>query len=269
MADSISARKKTRRAGPDRIRISVIGNRLDAISKEIGQTMLRTSRSPIFSEARDFVTAIFDSKARLVAQTAYIPVLMGALPYALRSIAATFAGDVHDGDVFILNDPYRGNNHPPDITIAKPVFHAGTLAFWSVSKGHHADVGGGGVAGYNPTARVVWEEGIRIPPAKLYQRGVPNRSLWDTILLNVHLPFLVEGDLQCQVGAVTIGERSLKSLLSKYGRPTLESARTTPLRRNFSSTGRRRSPWWCASCNCSIAVPSATPVAGTSNRSTN
>ena len=123
MADGISSRKKSRRAGPDRIRISVIGNRLDAISKEIGQTMLRTSRSPIFSEARDFVTAIFDSKSRLVAQTAYIPVLMGALPYALRSIATTFAGDVHDGDIFILNDPYRGNNHPPDITIAKPVFH--------------------------------------------------------------------------------------------------------------------------------------------------
>ena len=224
MADGISSRKKSRRAGPDRIRISVIGNRLDAISKEIGQTMLRTSRSPIFSEARDFVTAIFDSKSRLVAQTAYIPVLMGALPYALRSIATTFAGDVHDGDIFILNDPYRGNNHPPDITIAKPVFHAGKLAFWSVSKGHHADVGGGGVAGYNPAARVVWEEGIRIPPAKLYMRGVPNRALWDTILLNVHLPFLVEGDLQCQVGAVTIGERSLKSLLAKYGRPTLESA---------------------------------------------
>ena len=155
----------------DQIKVTVIGNRLDAISKEIGQTMLRTSRSPIFSEARDFVTAIFDAQQRLVAQTAYIPVLMGALPYALRSIAGTFAGDVEDGDIFILNDPYRGNNHPPDITIAKPVFHGGKLAFWSVSKGHHADVGGGGVAGYNPGAKVVWEEGIRIPPAKLYMKG--------------------------------------------------------------------------------------------------
>jgi len=215
---------KTRGPKLDQIKVSVIGNRLDAISKEIGQTMLRTSRSPIFSEARDFVTAIFDSQTRLVAQTAYIPVLMGALPYALRSIAQTFAGDIEDGDIFILNDPYRGNNHPPDITIAKPVFHGGRLAFWSVSKGHHADVGGGGVAGYNPAAKVVWEEGIRIPPAKLYMRGKPNKALWDTILLNVHLPFLVEGDLQCQVGAVTIGERSLKSLLDKYGLPTLNAA---------------------------------------------
>jgi N-methylhydantoinase B len=204
--------RRSQGAAPDQIKVSVIGNRLDAISREIGQTMLRTSRSPIFSEARDFVTAIFDAQTRLVAQTAYIPVLMGALPYALRSIAKTFEGDVDDGDIFILNDPYRGNNHPPDITIAKPVFHGGKIAFWAVSKGHHADVGGGGVAGYNPGAKVIWEEGIRIPPAKLYIAGKANKALWDTILLNVHLPFLVEGDLQCQVGAVTIGERSLKTL---------------------------------------------------------
>ncbi len=208
----------------DRIQVSVIGNRLDAISKEIGQTMLRTSRSPIFSEARDFVTAIFDSRLQLVAQTAYIPVIMGALTYAIRSIAETFDGDIDPGDVFILNDPYRGNNHPPDINIVKPVFHEGEVAFWAVSKGHHADVGGSGVAGYNPGATSVWDECIRIPPAKLYIAGKSNRALWDTILLNVHLPFIVEGDLHCQVGACTIGERSLHSLLEKYDRAVLEDA---------------------------------------------
>lgn len=208
----------------DPIRVSVIDNRLDAISKEIGLTMLRTSRSPIFSEARDFVTGIFDRELRLVAQTAYIPVLMGALPYAVRSIAATFAGDINAGDVFILNDPYRGNNHPPDITIAKPVFFKGKVEFWSVCKGHHADVGGGGVAGYNPGARSIWEECIRIPPAKLYSAGKVNKALLDTILLNVHLPFLVEGDLHCQVGAVTIGARNLTTLLEKYGPNTLHAA---------------------------------------------
>lgn len=208
----------------DPILVSVIGNRFDAISKEIGQTMLRTSRSPIFSEARDFVTAIFDRDNRLVAQTAYIPVLMGALPYAVRSIASTFEGDVDEGDVFILNDPYRGNNHPPDITILKPVFADGEFLFWSISKGHHADVGGAGVAGYNPGALSVWEECVRIPPAKLYVRGEPNRALWDMILINVRLPFLVEGDLHCQVGAVNIGERSLHKLIAKYGKETLFGA---------------------------------------------
>lgn len=212
------------KADVDPIKVSVIGNRLDAISKEIGQTMLRTSRSPIFSEARDFVTAIFDDELRLVAQTAYIPVLMGALPYALRSIARTYEGDVRDGDVFILNDPYRGNNHPPDITIAKPVFWRGALIFWSVAKGHHADVGGRGVAGYNPGATSIYDECIRIPPAKLYIEGRPNRALLDVILANVHLPFLVEGDLHCQVGAATIGSRSLVALADKYGAEVLKSA---------------------------------------------
>jgi N-methylhydantoinase B len=208
----------------DTILVSVIGNRLDAVSKEIGQTMLRTSRSPIFSEARDFVTAIFDNQQRLVAQTAYIPILMGALPYAMRSIAQHFLGDIDEGDVFILNDPYRGNNHPPDITVVKPVFYDGEMRFWSVSKGHHADVGGAGVAGYNPGAHTIWEECVRIPPAKLYIKGKPNKALWDMILINVHLPFLVEGDLHCQVGACNIGERSLLKLLDKYGPNVLESA---------------------------------------------
>jgi N-methylhydantoinase B len=223
------AAKKTAKSGNGRhqvdpIKVSVIDNRLDAISREVGLSMLRTSRSPIFSEARDFVTGIFDRELRLVAQTAYIPVLMGALPYAVRSIAGAFAGDIHDGDVFILNDPYRGNNHPPDITIAKPVFHKGKVEFWSVSKGHHADVGGSGVVGYNPGARSIWEECIRIPPSKLYAAGKLNRALMDTILINVHLPFLVEGDLHCQVGAVTIGERNLKTLIEKYGPDTLHAA---------------------------------------------
>jgi len=211
-------------ASADPIRVAVIENRLDAISREIGQTMLRTSRSPIFSEARDFVTGIFDRHLNLVAQTAYIPVLMGALPYALKGIVAAFEDDIAEGDIFILNDPYRGNNHPPDITIAKPVFHATEIVFWSVCKGHHADVGGGGVAGYNPGARSVWEECIRIPPAKLYEAGRLNRALLDTILLNVHIPFLVEGDLNCQVGAVTIGERNLAALVEKYGVALLDDA---------------------------------------------
>ncbi len=208
----------------DPIKVSVIGNRLDAISKEIGQTMLRTSRSPIFSEARDFVTGVFDHKLRLVAQTAYIPVLMGALPYAVSSIANAFEGDIEEGDIFILNDPYHGNNHPPDITIAKPVFFQNKIRFWSVCKGHHADVGGGGVAGYNPGARSIWEECIRIPPAKLYAAGKLNKALLDTILLNVHLPFLVEGDLHCEVGACTRGERSLILLLEKYGTVMVDAA---------------------------------------------
>ena len=154
----------------DPILISVIANRLDSITKEMGQTMLRTSRSPIFSEARDFVTAIYDRHLRLVAQTAYIPILLAATPWAVRSIAETYADDTREGDVFILNDPYRGNNHSPDFTIAKPVHIDGELRFWAVTKGHQADTGGGGAAGYHPEARDVWDEGLRIPPPNSMSR---------------------------------------------------------------------------------------------------
>lgn len=208
----------------DPILVSVIANRLDAITKEIGTTMLRTSRSPIFSEARDFVTAIFDHKLRWIAQTGYIPVIAGTTSFSQRAIAAAFEGDINEGDVFVLNDPYSGNNQPPDITVTKPVFWKGELKFWAMAKGHHADAGGGGVAGYNPQAKDIWEDCLRIPPAKLYDRGKPNQQVWKFILYNVRIPFLVEGDLHCQVGAATVGERALLALLDKYGSDTLEAA---------------------------------------------
>jgi len=205
------------------ILLSVIFNRLNSITKEMGQTMLRTSRSPIFSEARDFVTAIYDRQLRLVAQTAYIPVLLAATPWAVRSIAETYAGDIHPGDVFILNDPYRGNNHLPDFTVTRPVFVDGELCFWSVTKGHQADTGGGGAAGYHPAGRDVWDEGLRIPPAKLYERGTVNRGMWELILSNVRLRFLVEGDLHCLIGAATLGERHVAALVEKYTITTIDA----------------------------------------------
>lgn len=208
----------------DPILVSVLDNRFYAICAEIGQTMLRTSRSPIFSEARDFVSAVFDRHGRLVAQKDYIPVLSGAAPFAMKAIMEHFRGRVHEGDVYCLNDPYRGNNHPPDITVVKPVFHEGGLVFWAMAKGHHADVGGGGVGGYNPAATDAWTDAMRIPPVKLYDRGIKQQDVWDLILLNVHIPYIVEGDLLCQIGACTIGERSLLRLIDKYGTETLEVA---------------------------------------------
>ena len=142
----------------DPVDVAIISARLSSICKEMGETMLRTSRSPIFSEARDFTTAIFDNNAELVAQTIYIPDIAASTPFTARAIAERFAGDIHEGDLFVLNDPYRGNNHPPDLNVMKPVFRDGQLRYWLLSKGHHADMGGGGVVGYNPQARDAWEE---------------------------------------------------------------------------------------------------------------
>ena len=178
----------------DPVLVSIIHNCLDGIAEEMGQTMLRTSRSPIFSEARDFATAILDHKLRLVAQKPYIGVLMGVAPFALRTIAKVFEGNINEGDVFLVNDPYKGgNNHLPDFTTAKPVFDHGTLSFWSVTKGHLADIGGIGAAGYNPLAANICEEGIRVPPVKLYDRGSFQSSTWEMIIANVRQNQLVEG----------------------------------------------------------------------------
>ena len=154
----------------DPVTAAIVANRLQAIAEHMADTMLRTSRSPIF-QIRDFVTGIFTADGRWVATKDWIPVLAGSLPSALDAIRERFDGEVVDGDVYILNDPYHGNNHPPDITIARPVFYDGELVFWSVSKGHHADVGGGGVLGYNPYATDCWEDALRIPPVRLYDAG--------------------------------------------------------------------------------------------------
>ncbi|MGH7875368.1 MAG: hydantoinase B/oxoprolinase family protein, partial [Candidatus Binatia bacterium] len=179
----------------------------------------------IFSESRDFVTAVFDAQGRLVAQTSYIPVLLGAVPFALEAIRNKFSvEELHPGDVVVANDPYQGNSHLPDVTIARPVFYQGRLVFWAVTKGHQADLGGAGVAGYNPLAKSVWEEGMRLPPVKLYAKGEYQQDIWDLILLNVKSRDLVDGDLHCQIGATARGEEALTDLLDRHGVAGAEAA---------------------------------------------
>jgi N-methylhydantoinase B len=203
--------------------VAIVANRLQAIAEHMAESMLRTSRSPVF-QMRDFVTGIFTADGRWVATRDWIPVLAGSMPRALEAIVERFDGEVHDGDIYVLNDPYHGNNHPPDITIVRTFFHDGALAFWAMSKGHHADVGGGGVMGYNPEAVDVWDDALRIPPVRLYDRGVPQRDVWDLILLNVRLRDFVEGDLHCQIGAVTVGAEDLLAMIDKFGLAELNVA---------------------------------------------
>lgn len=209
----------------DPILVPVIENALNSVCQQMGEAMMRTSRSAIFAEAHDFVTAIYDRNLRLIAEQEYIPSLVAATPPAMQALVNKFKGDIHPGDVFISNDPYEGNcNHPPDIQITRPVFWNDEIVFWTLAKGHQADTGGAGVCGYNPKARDCWEDAIRIPISKVYDKGVYNRDLWDMILLNLHVPFLVEGDLHCEVGATKIGENLLYDLINKYGMDVLDEA---------------------------------------------
>ncbi|MBW2368664.1 MAG: hydantoinase B/oxoprolinase family protein [Deltaproteobacteria bacterium] len=209
----------------DPILRSVLANRFEAVCSEMGETMMRTSHSPIFSEARDFVTGIFDAEGRMIAQRPYIAVLAGALPYCMKSIIDYYGDDVHEGDVILTNDPYLGgNNHMPDFTVVRPIFSGDRIVFWAAAKGHMADTGATGCCGYNPEADSIWQEGIRIPPSKLYNKGRYNKSVWGLILKNVRMESLVEGDLNCLVGATKVGERKLKRDIRINGLETLEQA---------------------------------------------
>jgi N-methylhydantoinase B len=209
----------------DPILRSVLANRFESVCSEMGETMMRTSHSPIFSEARDFVTGIFDAKGNMIAQRPYIAVLAGALPFCIKTILEYFGDDIEDGDIILTNDPYLGgNNHLPDFTVARPIFSGDEIVFWAAAKGHMADTGATGCCGYNPEADSIWQEGLRIPPSKLYKAGRYNRSVWNLILKNVRMQSLVEGDLNCLVGATKVGERKMLRGMKVNGLQTLLQA---------------------------------------------
>jgi N-methylhydantoinase B len=208
----------------DPITVAVCDNRFTAIVEQIAGVMVRTSMSPIFAEARDLCAGIFDKNLRLIAQRDYLPVLANNLGVALKEIAEHWEGDINPGDVFVHNDAYGKNSHQPDINVVKPIFHKDELLFWSMAKGHHADIGGRGLVGYDPTAKTCWDDGLIIKPAKLYDRGKYNRSVWELICSNTKLPSLVEADLHCQVGACTVGERALLGLVGENGKDIICAA---------------------------------------------
>jgi N-methylhydantoinase B len=206
------------------------------------EVMLRTSMSQILNSSRDFSTAILDADCQLVAQGEGIPVHISALPVAGAAVRDYFGDDISEGDLFILNDPYFGGSHLPDITIIRPVFHEGELLFYGVNRAHHSDVGGGTHGGYNPAASEIFQEGLRIPPLRLYDKGAPRNDLLQMLSANVRQPENFLGDLNAQIGSVMIAAQRIESLLESYGAARLLSAVTDILAateiqvRNFISS---------------------------------
>ena len=203
-----------------------IANALFAsVAEEMGVTLGRTAHSPNIKERRDFSCAVFDPQGRLVAQAAHIPVHLGAMPTAVE--AALPLAPFAPGDVVILNDPYLGGTHLPDITMVSPVFlppgarrgarsRTGSLVGFVASRAHQADVGG--IApGSMPLAEELIQEGIVIPPIKLYQRGRLNRAVLDLLLRNMRAPDERRGDLDAQIAAHRIGEERLREIVQRYG----------------------------------------------------
>jgi N-methylhydantoinase B len=212
----------------DPIVVSVIQHRLLAIVAEMGEAMLRTAYSQILNSSRDFSTAICDLDGRLIAQAEHVPIHVGALPFAARAVTEFFGDDIHPGDVFLLNDPYHGGNHLPDLTAFVPVFAGeypgGRPRFWSINRAHQSDIGGATHGAYNASATDIWQEGIRIPPLKLYDRGEVRRDVMQMIVTNVRHPRDFRGDLAAMIGSAHVGERRVLALAQEFGWEVTDAA---------------------------------------------
>ncbi len=192
---------------------------------EMGITMERTSRSPIYFAAHDFSTAIFDKDGQLVTLSEYIPIHLCAAPFAIKAALKTFEGDINPGDIILTNDPYTfdAGNHLADWTILVPVFYEDKLWFWSVNRAHQSDTGGGQSGAYNPNAHDIFAEGIRIPPIKIFEKGKVRKDVFDFVLANVRFHESQRGDLWSMIGSARVGERRLVGLLDMWNASTVEN----------------------------------------------
>ncbi len=199
--------------------ISIFRHLFASIAEEMGVSLSRTAYSPNIKERLDFSCAIFLGDGRLLAQAAHIPVHLGAMPASVRA-AIKLCAPFDPGDVVIANDPYSGGTHLPDLTMISPAFPVSgdksTPDFFVASRAHHADIGGS-APGSMPISQDIYQEGLIIPPCKLFAAGERNEPLWRLILHNVRTPIEREGDLIAQLAANAIGIKRLEHLVSRYG----------------------------------------------------
>ncbi|MFO3674890.1 hydantoinase B/oxoprolinase family protein [Pseudomonas protegens] len=201
----------------DPITLAVVRGALETAQREMTLTLEKTGRSSVFNLAHDYSNALFDHLPEMVLQGQDIPIHLGSLIPAMKCVAGFFGDDIHEGDVIYHNDPAYQGSHILDCCMYKPVFYRGELVFWAVCKGHLTDIGGPVPAGYNPDAREIYAEGLRIPPVKLWSRGQRREDVINLLLTNMRARVYQEGDLNAQYGACSVGERHLLQLLERYG----------------------------------------------------
>jgi N-methylhydantoinase B len=202
----------------DPVQLEILKSLFHSIAEEMGATLKRTAFSPNIKERRDYSCAVFDASGQVIAQGDHMPVHLGSMPLSVK--AAIEARDIGPGDMIILNDPYAGGTHLPDITMVSGVFEKTKLRFYVANRAHHSDVGGMS-PGSMPIAEEIYQEGLRIPPVKLVSKGEINRDIWDLVLYNVRTPVEREGDLAAMFAANHTGERRLLEVIAKYGWPIL------------------------------------------------
>jgi N-methylhydantoinase B len=201
---------------PDPAEIAVLGHALHSVAVEMGVALRRTSFSPNIKERRDFSSAVFSGNGDLIAMGDDMPVHLGSMPMSVKAVLEAL--ELAPGDVALLNDPFRGGTHLPDITMVAPVFLGRETkpAFYVANRAHHADVGGM-YPGSMGLCREIAQEGIRIPPVKLMNGGRMNRHVLDIVLANVRTPHEREGDLTAQLGACRIGVERVRELVDRFG----------------------------------------------------
>jgi N-methylhydantoinase B len=225
----------------DPVRLEVFKHLFAAIAEEMGMVLRKASYSPNIKERRDFSCAVFDDQGNMIAQAAHIPVHLGSMPLSVQTAIESFnqggspreaeaTRSIAPGDLIILNDPFQGGTHLPDITLVSPVFiesnvvdtsqasqdAAPVLLGFVASRAHHADIGGI-TPGSMPVATEIYQEGLIIPPVKLIASGKLNEGVWDLILANVRTPEERAGDLLAQIAANQRGEIRLRDLVARYG----------------------------------------------------
>jgi N-methylhydantoinase B len=210
------ANRATKKRRPDPLRLDIFKNIFHSIAEEMGASLRRSSFSPNIKERRDYSCAVYNASGEVLAMGDHMPVHLGSMPASVAAARATL--DFEPGDIALLNDPFAGGTHLPDLTLVMPVFVRMKSApqFFVASRAHHADIGGA-LAGSMGPAREIIQEGVRIPPVKIFRGGEINREILDLLLANVRTPDERQGDLAAQIASCRLGERRLQQVAAKYG----------------------------------------------------
>ena len=202
----------------DQVTLQVVNNHLVTTAREMGIAMRNTAYSPLFNEGLDFSCAIFDPKGEMIAQAEFCPAQLGAIIYVVEwTIHEIELDNFHPGDIVLHNDPFRGGCHLPEYCLIKPVFHDDQLIAFVANIGHMTEVGGMVPGGFPGDAIEVFQEGLRLPPVKIRDRGEDVEAIWNIIFANVRTPKVSYGDMMAMIGSLHVGEQRVVEIAEKYG----------------------------------------------------
>jgi len=209
----------------DPVTLEVVRNGCEAVCEEMNATLIRTSYSPNIKERRDCSCALFDGDGEMISQAENMPVHLGAMPFSVAAALDRFPpADLQPGDAVLVNDPFHGGAHLPDLTLVTPVFEGGEVVAFAANRAHHADVGGARAGSVAADSTEIYQEGLRIPPVKLYEGGERNPAVMAMVRANVRTPEERQGDLRAQEAANRTGSRRFEELLDEHGPGEVEAA---------------------------------------------